>query len=158
LVSKSRKFWGDVFCAWAVATLLSGIPSTLYSWATGRDVFEATRAAGTMLLSEKSSSFALFLAAAVVHSSVSLFWSIVLIYILPDKRVILYSVIGAIVIGVFDLRIIGPLFPEIIRLPFWPQMADHVFWGASVGTVHFIRNKTPNKDVQATPNSDAPDV
>jgi hypothetical protein len=148
----------DVFCAWAVATLLSGIPSTLYSWATGRDVLEATRAAGTMLLSEKSSSFALFLAAAVVHCSISLFWSIIFISILPDKRVILCSVTGAIVIGVFDLRIIGPLFPEIIRLPFWPQMADHVFWGASLGTVHFIRNKTPSQRVQTTPNSGAPDA
>jgi hypothetical protein len=76
---------------------------------------------------------------------------------LPNKKVILYSVTGAIVIGIFDLRIIGPLFPEIIQLPFWPQMADHVFWGASLGIVHFIRNKTPNKSVQVMPNSGTPD-
>ena len=35
--------------AWIAATLLSGIPSTLFALATGGDPMEATRAAGAMV-------------------------------------------------------------------------------------------------------------
>jgi hypothetical protein len=32
------------------------------------------------------------------------------------------------------LRVIAPLFsPEVARLSFWPQFADHLAWGLLVG-------------------------
>jgi hypothetical protein len=35
-----------------------------------------------------------------------------------------------------DLRLIAPrFFPEVAALEFWPQMADHLVWGACFGLV-----------------------
>ena len=95
---------------------------------------EATRAAGAMLISPLASDLALFSAAALVHCTVSLFWAAILVWLLPRKRVVLESLIAAALIALLDLRIIGPLFPQVYALPFWPQFADHLAWGASFGT------------------------
>ena len=85
----------DVIWAWLVATLLSGIPSTLYALATGADPMEATRAAGTMLLGREGSSAKLFAAAALVHPAVSLFWAMVLAVILPGRFIALWAVLAS---------------------------------------------------------------
>ncbi len=45
--------WVDLLYAWLAATLLSGIPSTRHARWTGADVWEATRAAGAMLLEDE---------------------------------------------------------------------------------------------------------
>lgn len=42
---------------------------------------------------------------------------------------------AATAIAVLDLRIIGRLLPEVYALPFWPQLADHLAWGITVGAV-----------------------
>ena len=47
---------------------------------------------------------------------------------------------AATAIGVFDLKLIGPLFPAIEALSFWPQMADHIMWGLAVGLVLWWRD------------------
>jgi hypothetical protein len=122
----------DFFYAWLAATLLSGIPSALHAFATGGDVLEATRAAAAMLpLSGK-----LFVDAALVHGSVSLFWAAILWVALPRRRVALWAIAAAALIGILDLRIIAPrLFPEVAALEFWPQMADHLMWGLCFGLV-----------------------
>jgi hypothetical protein len=124
----------DWAVAGAAATVLSGIPSTVYSMLTGADVLAPTRAAGRMLLSAGASEVQLVVAAALVHTAVSFFWAALLIFVLPQKHVVLWAVIAAALIGVLDLRIIAPsYFPEVAALAFWPQMADHVMWGASFG-------------------------
>jgi hypothetical protein len=125
---------GDVLCAWVAATLLSGIPSTVYAWLSGGDVTEATRAAGAMLISRSSSFPQLLLAAALVHGVVSLAWAWVLVVLLPRRHTVAASVVAAVFIALLDLRVIAPLlFPEVAALAFWPQFADHVMWGLGVG-------------------------
>lgn len=117
----------------AAAAALSGIPSTVYAWFIGGDLMEATRAAGAMLIPPNSSDFELFWSAALVHSTVSLFWATVLTAVLPRRRTLLWALVAAAGIAVLDLRVIGRLFPEIHALAFWPQFADHLAWGAVAG-------------------------
>ncbi len=71
--------------AWLIATLFSGLPSTLHALATGGDPLEATRAAGAMLLSTGSTP-ALVAAAAMVHPAVSLFWALLFAWWLPPRH------------------------------------------------------------------------
>jgi hypothetical protein len=126
----------DWLIAGSVATALSGIPSTLYSALTGADIAEPTRAAGAMLIAPNSSDPQLLIAAAVVHIAVSFFWSGILIVVLPRVFIAPACVLAALLIGVLDLRVIAPhLYPEVARLPFLPQMADHLMWGACLGLV-----------------------
>jgi hypothetical protein len=130
-----------VLWAWLAATVLSGLPSTLHALITGGDVTEATRAAGAMLISSESSFSQLFAAALIAHSAVSFAWVALLVLALPRRRTLFWSLVAAAMIAVLDLRIIAPMmFPEVARLPFWPQFADHLMWGASVGmAVHWRR-------------------
>lgn len=115
--------------AWALATLLSGLPSTLYALLAGGDPLEATRAAGAMV--GRPDSIA---AAALVHGAVSLLWAFVLWLVLPRRHTIVWALAAAMAIAVLDLRIIAPVFfPEVAALDFWPQFADHLMWGACVG-------------------------
>jgi hypothetical protein len=115
--------------AWALASFLSGIPSTLYALFSGGDPLEATRAAGAMI--GRPGSIA---AAAVVHLAVSLFWSVVLWLALPARHTMLWAIGAAALIAVLDLRLIAPaFFPAVAALAFWPQFADHLMWGACVG-------------------------
>ena len=129
----------DVIWAWLAATLLSGIPSTLYALVTDGDPMEATRAAGAMLLPHETSSAKLLAAAALVHPAVSLFWAIVLAIVLPLRRVTVWAVLASVAIAFLDLKVIAPLFfPQVAALAFWPQFADHVIWGACLGlTLHY---------------------
>ena len=129
-----KRYFGDLFLAGAAATLFSGLPSTLYAFVRQQDISEATRAAGAMLISPGSSMLELFEAAAIVHVCVSFFWAAILVRFLPRRHVVAAAVAAAIAIGLFDLRAVAPLmFPEVARLAFWPQMADHVMWGLCLG-------------------------
>ena len=124
----------DIAYAWLAATVFSGIPSTLYALATGTDAFEATRAAGAMLVPRDSPSLVLFAAAALVHSTVSLFWALVFASVLPRRHILTWSVLGAAAVALLDLRAIAPVFfPSVAALAFWPQFADHLMWGACLG-------------------------
>jgi len=119
--------------AWLVATVFSGAPSTIHALATGGDPLEATFAAGRMLI-DSASPAALFVAAALVHGSVSAFWTLVAGVVLPRRRVLPWAIALAAAIGVLDLLVIAPRwFPGIAALAFWPQMADHLMWGACLG-------------------------
>jgi hypothetical protein len=130
----ARGYLGNLLVAGTAATLFSGLPSTLYALALHEDLSEAMRAAGAMLISPASSMLQLFEAAAIVHVAVSFFWAAVLVGILPQRYVLGASVVAALAIGVLDLRVIAPLcFPEVAKLAFWPQMADHAMWGACIG-------------------------
>jgi hypothetical protein len=118
-----------LFYAWLLATLLSGIPSTLYALLTGGDPLEATRAAGAMI--SRPDSIA---AAALVHSSISLFWALLLWLVLPYRNTMLCALLASAAIAILDLKMIAPIFfPEVAALAFWPQFADHLMWGACVG-------------------------
>lgn len=132
----------DLFYAWLLATLLSGIPSTLYALLSGGDPTEATRAAGVMLLSPEATLPELVAAAAIVHATVSLFWAAILWFVLPFRRTVWWALLASGAIAVLDLRIIAPVFfPEVAMLAFWPQFADHLMWGACVGLTLQYRNR-----------------
>lgn len=119
----------DLLRAWLLATVLSGIPSTLHALATGGDALEATRAAGAMISMPGSIA-----AAALVHCAVSFFWAAVLCATLPRTRTLLWSLLASVAIALLDLRLIAPaFFPEVAALDFWPQFADHLMWGACIG-------------------------
>jgi hypothetical protein len=48
----------------------------------------------------------------------------------------LSALAASVAIALVDLRLIAPaLFPEVAALEFWPQLADHLMWGACVGVV-----------------------
>jgi hypothetical protein len=124
----------DLLVAWFVATVFSGLPSTLHAFATGADPLEATRAAGRMLLPAATDTRVLFAAAAFVHPAVSAFWTGVFALAVPARHVLLGAVAGAAAVALLDLRVLAPaFFPAVAALPFWPQFADHLAWGALLG-------------------------
>jgi hypothetical protein len=123
----------DLMAAWLVATVFSGAPSTLYALATGGDPGEATFAAGRMLV-DSTSPVVLFAAAALVHPVISAFWAAVAGLVLPRRHTALWAMAFAAAVGILDLLLIAPRwFPEVAALAFWPQMADHLMWGACIG-------------------------
>ena len=147
----ARGYLGDLLFAGGAATLLSGIPSTLWALYRHEDVSEATRAAGAMLIPPGSSMLELFQAAALVHVAVSFFWAAPLVRFLPRRHVVITAIAAAIAIGIFDLRVVAPLmFPEVARLAFWPQMADHVMWGASLGVALAWRRRKRSRKPPAS--------
>jgi hypothetical protein len=134
--------WRDLLGAWALATVVSGIPSTLYALLAGGDPLAATKAAATMVLPVNAPLGDLLAAAALVHAAVSLFWALVLALALPRKRVVLWATLAAAGIAVFDLLAVArAFFPEVYALPFWAQLADHLLWGVSLGSTLAWRRK-----------------
>jgi hypothetical protein len=143
LYAKNSAYWRDLLAAGWTATLVGGMPSTLYAFATGGDPLEATRAAGAMLIPAGSRTIELVLAAAMVHVCVSFSWAAILVRVLPRRQVVLWASAAAALIGLIDLRVIAPVFfPEVADLPLGPQMADHLMWGASLGWVLARRSRT----------------
>jgi hypothetical protein len=99
---------------------------------------EATRAAAAMF----PLSGNVFIDAALVHTAISLFWSALLVLALPRRYTTAWAVVAAAMIGMLDLRVIAPhFFPEVAALELWPQMADHLMWGACFGLVLQIRRR-----------------
>lgn len=124
----------DLAWAWLMATIFSGLPSTAYALLIDTDPLEATMAAGEMLLPMNARPAQLFMAAAVVHCSVSAFWSVVFGAMLPRRHVVFWALVGSAAVALLDLRLIAPLlFPPVAALAFWPQFADHLMWGALLG-------------------------
>lgn len=139
----------DALVAGGVAALLSGLPSTLHAVATGADPLEASRAAGTLLLRNEARSGRLLAAAALVHGSVSLGWSLVLARTLPARRTAAAGGLAGAAIAALDLGLVGRHHPRIRRLPLLPQVADHVTYGVAVGAVLARRGRTRDHDVVA---------
>jgi hypothetical protein len=124
----------DLHWAWLAATLFSGAPSTVFALLTGADPVEATRAAAAMLAPLDGTWLQLLMAAGIVHSAVSLFWTLAFGALLPRRHVLAWALAGSAAVALLDLRVIAPLFfPAVAALPFWPQFADHLMWGACVG-------------------------
>lgn len=86
-----------------------------------------------MLAPNATSTHALIAAAAVVHSLVSLWWAVVFAVLLPRAHLVLWAVAGSALVALLDLRDIAPLAFAVAALPFWPQFADHLMWGALLG-------------------------
>ena len=126
---------GDGLIAGAVAAVLSGAPSTLHALLVGASPWEATLAAGTLVLPRETRPLPLALAAVPAHLAISLGWGVVLALALPRRRAVPAGALAGIVIAGLDLGVLGPRFPRVPRLPTVLQIADHVAYGAMVGAV-----------------------
>lgn len=145
-----------VLCAWVAASVLSGLPSTLYALVSGGDVMEATRAAAQMILpaggAQDGSLLAVLVAAGVVHGSISLFWAMLLAQVLPRHGVTPWAVAASAGIALLDLGLIAPaLFPAVAALAFLPQLADHLMWGACYGATLAWMGRTDRASEQRAP-------
>jgi hypothetical protein len=113
------------------AAALSGIPSTAYALASGRDPLEAARAAGSLVLPHETRPGRLLAAALPVHLALSLGWTLVLDQ--AGARSARAGAAAGVVIGALDLGVVGRRFPQIEALPLLPQLADHAAFGAIAG-------------------------
>src|SRR4051812_8214352 len=81
----------DVFWAWLLATLFSGVPSTVILTVMGQDLWPPIHAVGTMLLPPDALPWWIFIAAAFVHAAVSLGWTVIVAAVLPVRHAIPYA-------------------------------------------------------------------
>ncbi len=125
----------DGLAAGGVAAVLSGAPSTVHAVVTGASVLEAPLAAGTLVLPCERRPLALLLAAVPAHIAISLGWGVVLGLALPSRRTVLAGAVAGLAIALLDLGVLARRYPRIRALPTWPQVADHLAYGAVVGAV-----------------------
>ena len=121
----------EVATAAAVASILSGGPSTAHAVLTGRGVFDAARAAGTLLPGRRDRPG--LVAGAVVHVAVSAFWGVVLGRCLPRRHTAAWGAVAGFAIAAASLPTVGRRHPAITALPQVPQWLDNVAFGALVG-------------------------
>ncbi len=131
----------DGLVAGAVAALVSGAPSTLHALATRTSPLEATLAAGTLLAPRARRPGVLLLAAVPVHIALSLGWALALAHVLPRRRTVGWAALAGLAIAGLDLGVIGRRHPRIRALALWPQILDHVAFGATVGAVLSARRR-----------------
>jgi hypothetical protein len=125
----------DGLIAGSIGGIVGAAPSTLHAFATGRDPLEATLAAGTIVLPHERRRVRLLTAAAVTHSCISIGWGLVLAVGLPQRHPVLLGSVAGLAIAALDLGVVGSRIPQVRRLPLWPQLADHMVYGAVVGAV-----------------------
>lgn len=99
---------------------------------TRADPFEATRAAGTLVLDEDAGGRALVVAGLAVHTGISAVWGCVLAAVLPRNNPVAWGALAGAAIAALDLGVIGRRFPRIRALPPGPQIADHIAFGIIV--------------------------
>jgi hypothetical protein len=123
-------YTGRVVLAGAVAATCSGLPSTLHALATGGDLFQATRAAGTLVPGHHSG----VRSGVAAHLAVSAGWTVVLAAADRRRRLGPFGGVAAgLLIAALDLEIVGRANPAIRALPRLPQWLDHAAFGAIVG-------------------------
>ncbi len=124
----------------ALAALAAGVgggaPSTLHALLRRRDPFEATRAAGHLVAGAGTPDGRLTVAGLGIHGAVSCAWAALLVPLLRRRRhpVALGAGAGLVIAGVIRVAA-RRLAPPLAALPAWPQVADHVAYGALVGAV-----------------------
>jgi hypothetical protein len=121
----------DVAYATAVASVVSGAPSTVHAVLTGRGVLDASRAAGTLFPGRRDRPG--LIAGGVVHFAVSAFWGGVLGLVLPKRNTAAWGAVAGLGIAAISLPTIGRRRPAIVALPQVPQWADNVAFGFVVG-------------------------
>jgi len=125
----------DAAVAGAVASVLSGVPSTAHAILHGDNPLEASLAAGTLLLGDERRPSRLLPAALLAHGALSLGWALVLAATLPRRHTLPWSAAAGLGIAALDLGVIGRRYPRIRALPLAPQVLDHLAYAATVACV-----------------------
>jgi hypothetical protein len=116
-----------------VAAVASGAPSTGWALATGSDPLAAARAAASLATPDRPRGS--LVVGALVHAVISLAWTVILAGVLPSRRRAWWGTVAGAGIAALDLGLIGQRIPQIRRLPWAPQVADHLAFGLLVGLV-----------------------
>ena len=112
-----------------VAGTGSGLPSTAHALVTGRSPLAAARAAGALLGRPGLGR------GAIAHAVLSVGWSAVLVTVLPRRHAVAWGALAGLAMAALDLGLADRAVPAVAALPRWPQVADHVAFGALVGAV-----------------------
>ncbi|GAB1509158.1 hypothetical protein JCM33774_11990 [Actinophytocola sp. KF-1] len=86
-----------------------------------------------MLLPGEERDLPLLVAALPVHFGVSAWWGVVLARVLPRRRTVLAGAFAGGLVAVLDLSLPGRRVAAVRALPVFPQVVDHVVFGAVVG-------------------------
>ncbi|MET0147498.1 MAG: hypothetical protein ABW328_22355 [Ilumatobacteraceae bacterium] len=129
-----------------LAGTLSGAPSSAHAVVADRSVSASTRAAGTLLGRPTVPR------GALAHSVVTVWWTTVLVAVLPRRHTVVAGAAAGLAIGLLDLGIARLRYPDIATLPTRPQLLDHVAFGLLVGAVAApaLRATAPSTDQRAT--------
>ena len=117
------------------AALLSGVPSTIHALIVRSDPFEATLAAGSLLLPREQRRGRLMAAAIPVHLGLSVAWTALMAALLPRRHPVIEGTLAGLAIASLDLGLIGRSFPRIRALQPLPQIGDHVAFGILAATL-----------------------
>ena len=109
--------------------MLSGAPSTAISLARGDNLFDSTRAAGT-LLGQRS-----LVRGALAHVALTLGWTTAMATVLPRRRPVSEGLAAGAVIAAVDLGLVARRFPAIAALDQGPQVLDHLAFGVVASVV-----------------------
>jgi hypothetical protein len=124
----------EIALAAAVASVVSGAPSTAHAVVSARPPLEAARAAATLLPGHRDRPGVV--AGVLVHVAVSAGWGTALGLILPRHHTVAWGAASGLVIAALDLTgLARRKAPAIAALPQAWQWADHVAFGATVGWV-----------------------
>ena len=126
-----RRSLHDIAFATAVASVVSGVPSTLHALVTGRGVLDSARAAGTLVPGRLDRPG--LIAGGVVHGAVSAFWGLALGWLLPRRHTVAWGALAGLGIAAISLPTVGRTRPAIAALPQVPQWADNVTFGLVMG-------------------------
>src|SRR5207302_8199716 len=107
--------------AGAVAAVLSGAPSTLFTLVQGGDVLDSTRAVGRIFV-RRPHHDADLVAGALAHIALSLGWGVVLAAALPRRRTILAGTPAGGGLAALALGLIGRRLPTIRPLDRRPPL------------------------------------
>ena len=133
----------DAVAAGAVASVLSGVPSTTHALLHGDNPLEASLAAGTLLLGKNERRAARLLPAALLaHGALSVGWALALAALPPRRLTLQWSAVAGLAIAALDLGVIGRRYPRIRALPLAPQVLDHLAYAATVAVVLRRRRAT----------------
>jgi len=132
--------------AGGLAGLVGVIPSTVHLLVTGGDLFAPVNALAAMVAAHELPVLHRVAVATAIHFALSFFWASVLVALVPRRAPVFGALVASAIITILDLKVIAPLFfTEASALAFIPQIADHLVWGATVGTVLRVRRKSPGK-------------
>src|SRR4051812_19933492 len=95
----------DIAMATAIASVVSGAPSTLHALLTGRGMLDAARAAGTLAPGRADRPG--LVSGGVVHGVVSAFWGMVLGLTLPRRHTAVWGAAAGFGIAAISLPLGG---------------------------------------------------